>query len=166
MTTLKPPTLPFPVQSDRLILRPFVEDDAVHVAKRMHEYHDGILPESFLLQEARNYLNYLRTQHAPNHLTIAMFADDALVGEIDAKQHADDRRAWNIGYRVMPKHQGNRFAAEGVEALKDVFKTSVNATRFSANVANWNAESLAVMNRTGFSVTYTDKDVTYFECRL
>ena len=145
------------LETDRLILRPFVDDDLLaFVAYRSDpdtaRYQSW--DPTFSLEDGRHFLDGLRGTRPDTpgewfQFAIADRATDQLLGDCAAHPEADDPRVVKVGYTLAPEHQGRGYATEAVRRLLDYLFLERDKHRVYATCDVRNEPSIALLERLG-----------------
>jgi len=142
--------------SARCRLRPPSEEDVAHVfsATRFAGFNDGLqwdAPETEAELRARYRENLRAWSRSQAHtFTVEHRSDARFLGRI-ALRH--DRRAaagaWELGYWIHPRAQGQGYATESSQTALAFAFTELEATSVSACAATFNQKSLRVLDKLG-----------------
>lgn len=150
-------TLPSkPIQTSRLLLRPFIARDfeqyaAYHalpsvyrylyasppVGKALHEQFSAILNASF------------ETENDVFRLAVIRQDDDALIGEVLLKIASLGALQAEIGYIFNPDYEGYGYATEAVSAMIDLGFDHFGFHRIFARLDSQNVGSVGIVERLG-----------------
>ena len=147
----------FPIQTPRLDLRPFVEDDFAD----MHAYH--ALPEvaRFLYWEARSEQEARATLHIKKHQTVLTHEGSALclavclsetqrlIGEVTLFLRSKDHQQGEIGFVFHPGFGGYGYATEAAGALLTLGFDTYKLHRICGRCDARNVSSYRLMERLG-----------------
>jgi RimJ/RimL family protein N-acetyltransferase len=151
--------LSYPVNTDRLRLRPF---DASRDVDAMHAYRG--LPEacryvpfepSTRQQIAERLSNprFVRSQleHEGDALSLAvdLSATGQMIGDVVLFWHCQEDRSGEIGYILHPDHQGHGYATEACLALLGLAFDDLGLHRVTAEIDVRNPQSASVARRLG-----------------
>jgi ribosomal-protein-alanine N-acetyltransferase len=142
--------------SERCRLRPPSEADVAHVfsATRFPGFNDGMAwdpPESEAELQARlrHNLEAWSRSEAFN-FTVERKDSAAFVGRVTIRA---DRRsgegAWELGYWIHPRCQGQGFATEAARRAIDFAFAELDARSVAASAATFNAKSQRVLEKLG-----------------
>lgn len=144
-----------PIQTNRLIIRPFDRDD------RQSFFAYKIMPEAVRFQSWRPQTlaevdNFIREVQAvvPDtpgtwlQVAICLKENGELIGDI-GMHFLEDGRQMEIGYTLSPVHWGKGYAAEAVTAMINYLFRGLKKHRITASVDPRNARSIALLERLG-----------------
>lgn len=138
-----------PVQSNRLLIRPFTADDwpAVHAYTSdptvMH-----FLPEELMdAEQTRAFINENLGAKAQHHPVI-LKANDELIGHFTFHTWYSDR-IYEIGWVLHPDYHGQGYATEGAAVLLQHAFEHLNVHRVIATCQPENPASYRVMEKLG-----------------
>lgn len=147
-----PPT--FPVDTDRLVVRPFGPADlADFLAYWAHptvvRFTGPMTPE-----RAIDFLNRggdRRTADAGGYLALAIEhrVDQRVIGEVGLFVEPPDKRKGDIGWIVHPDYQGRGYATEAARIMLAHGFTNLGLRRITSGCDDRNRASLRVMQRLG-----------------
>jgi len=146
-----------PIETTRLILRPFRETDAQAFSDYRSEpqvarYQGWAAP--YPLEQAEECIREMlpiKPGQAGHWYQIALERkeDGVLVGDC-AFHLSDDGRQAEIAFTLAPVFQGQGYAAEAVNCLLEALFTDLHLHRIFANVDPANAGSISLLTRLGF----------------
>ncbi|MCC2616503.1 GNAT family N-acetyltransferase [Aestuariibacter halophilus] len=142
------------LETPRLILRPFTEDDApaLHEVNRLPEVMRFIAPVEQSVDDTLAYLkqgplaDYAKYGYG-RHALIDK-ASGTLIGFCGLK-YLPDLDDVDIGYRMLPEYWGQGLATEASEVLMDYARNTLGLTRVIALALPDNHGSIAVMKKLG-----------------
>lgn len=144
----------FLIQTERLLLRPLVVNDA----EAMFAYRSlpGVaLFQSWQPESVEAVLAFLRENEstpfcAPNawYQVAICLPDGRLIGDIGI--HTLEHNQLELGYTLSPAFQGHGYASEAVGAILREAFTRWNTHRVIASVDPANAASIRLLDRLGF----------------
>ena len=147
----------WPLETSRLRLRPFVDDDfeAMHAMRSNADvvrylYEDPLSPD-----ETRSLLTRKIAAHSWAHegdwLTAAVVerASGLTVGDVALLWVAERDRTAEVGFILDPRQQGKGFATEAARALLDWAFTSAGLHRVIGRTEARNAASARVLEKLG-----------------
>jgi RimJ/RimL family protein N-acetyltransferase len=147
------------IETERLVLRRFDHADAAAFAAyradpEIARYQSW--DETYSVEDAVGFVDSLRdvdpgTPGEWFQFAVARRHDGALVG--DCAMHVDPRdpNLAEIGYTLVPVHQGHGYATEAAEALIGYAVARLHVTRVHAIVDGRNTPSIRVAERLGFT---------------
>jgi RimJ/RimL family protein N-acetyltransferase/GNAT superfamily N-acetyltransferase len=145
-----------PIQTDRLLLRPFRLEDVASLHARRNDpdvarYQDWELP--FTLHEAESMVASIvaMTGPADGEWSGAVVCDPdtgEVFGDVGFELTSQARTA-ELGYTFASQHWGNGYAAEAVEALVRYLFEDLGVTRVCGMLHPDNPASAMVMERAG-----------------
>lgn len=148
---------PFPVlETERLILRAYRESDAPEVLfmrsdPDMMRYLDRAPAQG--LDDARAHIR-LVLDNLANHegilWGICLKGEDRVIGNVCFWRMDKPHFRAEIGYALMPAHQGRGIMQEAIAAALDYAFMVMGFHSIEANVNPLNAASIAVLKRAGF----------------
>ena len=155
------PRQPERIETDRLVLRRYRDDDATAIAAALSQapmsWNMGRIPSPYTLDDAREFLSRAEAEHADAHAICVRGEGETLVGACAIAWRAPDCRAnggiepevATLGYWIALEHWGKGYASEAVAAkLAEHFGrggAKVHARAFTDNPA-----SLRVLAHVGF----------------
>ncbi len=148
----------YPIETDRLLLRPLIPSDAEAVqAYQGREDVCRYIPyEPRTLAEVQDRLaqpdRVRSTLDEPGQallLAVVRRADDVLVGDVMLAWTSEEHRTGELGYVFNPDHQGNGYATEAGAALLRLGFDDLHLHRIVARVDARNSASAAVLRRLG-----------------
>jgi len=146
-----------PIRTDRLLIRPFVADDAASLAARRNDPEVARLQNwehPFSLERAEKLVSELVAMEGPanDEWWMAVVADGE-TGEVlgDLALHLTwQGRTAEVGYTFARQHWGQGYATEALEALVEYLFEGLGATRVFGMLHPDNVASAMVLERTGF----------------
>ena len=146
-----------PLQTDRLLLRPFVEDDleAFYDIYRRDEVARHMPWEPRTREMAIEMLERVVTLtsfDADPHvirLAVVLPGSGALIGDVGLTQTSAEHRQGEIGFVIHPDHQRHGYATEASSALLRLGFEELGLHRIIARADPQNAGSVGVMERLG-----------------
>jgi len=147
----------YPLETDRLLLRPFREDDldALHDIERRPEVTRFLYWGPRTLEEVREALGRrtAMTSIAKEGDAIRLAADlratGALVGDVNLQWHSEEHRQGEIGFVVHPDHQGRGYAVESARVMLALGFDELGLHRIVGRADGRNTASETVMQRLG-----------------
>lgn len=148
---------PFPqLETKRLRLRQFEARDA----NGLHECFGDPeamrywnMPASNSLAETEKILTWLGKTTSPYEQlgwAIADKREDRCIGMVNYHHREARNRRLEIGYCLVPRHQGNGLATEAVKAVVEYCQNSLDVHRIEAMIHVDNAASMRLVERLGF----------------
>ncbi len=146
-----------PIATDRLVLRPLVEDDAESLAKRrsdplVAEYQNWVQP--FPRERAERMVTSLIEMAGPAneewYMVSVVERDSGRVAGDLSMYMSWDMRSAEVGYSFSPEFWGQGYATEALAALVAWLFESVGITRAYGMLHPDNVASARVLERTGF----------------
>ena len=145
-----------PLSTPRLVLRRFIEADAVSFAAyrsdpEVARYQDW---DAYPVADATTFIHRQRAQ-APGtpsewfQIAITVAATQALAGDCAFKIHAEDPRQATIGITLARSHQGQGYAAEALTCLLDELLLRRGLHRVVADTDPRNIPSWTLLERLG-----------------
>ena len=155
------------LETERLILRPFTEDDydvILQIAsdpdatKYLYFWgRDGITPR----QDAHRFLNHALKEWSRDKITMREYC--VILKETgerigDSSVEVCDETAAEIGWILLPAFRGKGYATEAGRAMMDFGFTRYHAQRVIAHCDTRNAPSYHVMERLGMRLEGVEKE--------
>jgi ribosomal-protein-alanine N-acetyltransferase len=149
-----PWSLTLTLTTSRLKLRKPSPDDIPHIfeATRTAGFNDGMLwepptsAEDLLEPLARNLEQW--RQGRAYTFSFVRTEDEAFIGRISLRQ-TDVKDVWDVGYFCHPKHQGQGYTTEALNAVLELGFSRLPATHIEAWHATWNVASKRVLEKLG-----------------
>ena len=147
-------------QSERLVLRRAREEDVEPLVvswgdpgmTRWTEPKEDL--RGFLTQMVADMQAKAPGDHEPGgpwyQFIVERREDGALIGDLGAGFDVPGPHQVELGYRILPEHQGQAYAREAVAALIDWLIEAHRIHRFVGVAAAANARSIAVLRALGF----------------
>jgi len=147
----------WPVETGRLTLRPFVEDDfdAMHAMRSDEEVARYLYGEKLSPDETRSLLAVkiagASWAHEGDWLTAAAVerASGVTVGDVSMRWVSERDRTAEVGFVFDPRQQGKGFATEAAHALVDWVFTSAGFHRVIGRTEARNVASARVLEKLG-----------------
>ena len=147
----------WPIETDRLTLRPFVEEDfdAIHAMRSDAEVARYLYGETLSQSEARSLLAQKIAAPAwaceGDWLSVAAVerASGSTVGDVSLRWISERDRTAEIGFVFDPRHQGKGLATEAARALVDWAFTSAGFHRVIGRTEARNSASTRVLEKLG-----------------
>ena len=150
-------TLPLPMTTDRLVLRPYLPSDAP-ATYRYYRRPDVVQwvpwePWTMSETEARVRQRCSRTtlEQFGSVLSLVVTYEDVLVGDVCLWPTDDTLQVGEMGWAFDPAHHGRGFATEAVRALIGTAFGPLGMHRVVARVDPRNAPSLNLCRRVGMA---------------
>ena len=146
-----------PLHTDRLLLRPFVEDDleALYDIYRRDEVARHMPWEPHTREMAIKMLERMRTltsfESEPPVIRLAavLAASGALIGDVGLTRTSAEHRQGEIGFIIHPDHQRRGYATEASSALLRLGFEELGLHRIIARADQGNPGSVGVMEHLG-----------------
>ena len=146
-----------PIETDRLLLRPFVAEDldAVHAYLSLPEVVRFLYWTEFSRSDVRDLLHARgamtgwRAEGDRAYLAVVRRDDDRLVGDIMLRLRSLEHRQGEIGFVFNPAYSGRGYATEAAIALLDVGFATGDLHRVYGSCDARNTASAALMRRLG-----------------
>jgi RimJ/RimL family protein N-acetyltransferase len=145
----------YPIRTDRLVIRAWCHDD-LDVYHRLFSdpevarYHYF---EPLDYEDARAKLDGLRSELTePGHwinLAVESAASGEIVGGVGIGWISDVHHQADIGYSLLPAHQGHGYATEAATAMVDLAFSGLDAHRVVGRLDARNTASARVLERLG-----------------
>lgn len=148
----------YPVETERLLLRPLVPSDAA----ALHAYQGRADVCRYIPYEPRSLLDVQHRLSTPEStrsalddagqallLAVVRRQDDVLVGDVMLAWTSKEHRTGEIGYVFDPEHHGNGYATEAGAALLSLGFDGLGLHRIVGRVDARNTASVAVLRRLG-----------------
>ncbi len=90
-------------------------------------------------------------------------ADRIVIGSMGFKAQPDDHGAVEIGYDIVPSHQGHGYATEMARAFVHWALTQTSVRRITAECLPDNRPSIRVLENVGMQRTAEQEDMLYWE---
>lgn len=153
-----PAVLDLPVPTERLVLRPFVPEDA-DALYAFHSDPDAVRYVPYLPRTREQVTDVLQRKVANTELrqegdllelAVIRTEDDTLVGDVLLALRSVEHQTMEVGYIFAPAWGGRGYATEAVRALVDLAFGPLGARRLIARVDARNQPSSALLARLGF----------------
>jgi ribosomal-protein-alanine N-acetyltransferase len=153
--------------TERLILRAAKTSDAAAIAEWISE------PALYEMWAAKplpleiNPLEYFSDEKNLREIdTLDWFiyhkADGKVIGEVEFYDIEDDYQT-EISYRISPKYQGKGYAQEAVKAAVAAVFEHTKINRISAHIDEKNKKSEKLIEKIGFSLEGTIRQMKFFD---
>jgi RimJ/RimL family protein N-acetyltransferase len=157
MTEIEHVQITFPLNSSRLILRPFTADDVQAFSRYRSDplvarYQSWDLP--FTLAQAERFVAEMQaavpgTPGEWYQLALERKSGGELIGDCAFVVLAEDPRQAEIGFSLAREYQGQGYAGEAVARLLDFLFRDLGLHRVRANCDPENGPSARVLQRAG-----------------
>lgn len=147
----------YPLETDRLLLRPFIADDLemLHDLERREETARYLYNQPLDLDATRALLARRMTRTAIDDerddlsLVAVHRASGAPVGHVNLHLVSRPHRQGEIGYVLHPDHQGHGYATEATEVMLRLGFVDLDLHRIVGRLDARNAASARVLERLG-----------------
>ena len=152
------------IETERLILRPFTENDATDAFEYLHEpmVHCFACMKTETMEDAKKAV-LDRAKDGEYFFAITLKENGKVIGEIDAmpETHAPDEEnavldTFSPCWMLNPEYHGKGYAKESMIALFDYLRT-LGITNFSAGTAINNTPSVKLLTSLGFKLVEQEK---------
>ena len=143
------------IETDRLIIRPFIEDDLPEFEKLLtiREVPGWVMQAGrsadFLAWQISNY-QAMDIVHGCVCFGIFLKADGTILGAVGAGEH-DDLHETEIFYNLLPAARGHGYATEAAKAVTAWALSSYKLPYIIGTAATDNPASQRVLERCGYS---------------
>jgi RimJ/RimL family protein N-acetyltransferase len=151
----------WPIETERLLLRPFAEDDF----EFLHEQYGDATVARWLYQgpESRDQVrvrlerNLTRTELTEESGlgAVVTLRDGTPIGTLNLWYTSFEHRSAEIGYSFLPRHHGNGYAVEAARALLDWAFRVGGVHRVEARLEPRNTASARVAEKLGMRLEAT-----------
>lgn len=151
------------LKTERLRLRPFVEEDAHRIALLMNNWNVvhwmAVVPWPYTLNDANEFLERQAARDEAG-FSLAIDNGDGIIGNIAVHTpkpefSAAEEGTLEIGYWLGEPYWGQGYATEAVEAALTHAFDGLGAKRLVAGVATENPASAKVLEKLGFGTIGT-----------
>ena len=146
------------IQTSRLFLRPFEQQDAVAVfnywcSDPSWERFNASVPEDFQLEDAEAFVRDLRQRDRDASPNWAIVYEDEVVGVVSLGFETDSGATiGRIGYGIHADLKGQGITMEAVTGvLTEAFRCRSDLSRVRAHTDAENRDSIRVLEKLGFS---------------
>jgi RimJ/RimL family protein N-acetyltransferase len=148
----------FPLQTERLLLRPLTVDDvdAVHSYQSLEEVCAYLPYEPRSRDEVEKRLTdpeYTRTELDSDGqvLILGVIPKETgqVVGDVLLMFHSEKHRSGELGYELHPDHWGHGYATEACRAVLRLAFDELGLHRMTARIDALNTPSAAVLRKLG-----------------
>ncbi len=151
------PMAHLPLESERLLLRPYARDDAAEIARLLNDAEMArflmVLPHPFVEFDARTLVKAawrrLTGGRGFDLLITVKDSGDKPVGSVGVGLHDEGQRA-ELGFWVGRDYWGRGYASEAARRMIDFATETLGVARLTGTVAADNEASLAVLAKLGF----------------
>jgi RimJ/RimL family protein N-acetyltransferase len=149
--------LTFPLTTERLLLRPFTDDDAdalfamykpAQVSRYLYTEPRSRDEIPDLLARAKQLIA-IDDEHDGLRLAAVLKGSGSVVGDISLWRVSSEHQQGEIGYVLAPQHQGQGYATEAVERMLRLGFEEIGFHRIVGRLDARNAASAAVLERVG-----------------
>ena len=148
--------LPLPIETSRLRLRSFVDDDlgALHAIQSREDIHRWLYSEPCGEDEMREELErrIARVREAPETvvaLAVELAATGELLGDVSLTLGSPEHRQAEIGFTFHPGHHGRGYATEAAEAVVALAFSTYDLHRVYGRLEPRNVASARVLEKLG-----------------
>ncbi len=146
-----------PIETERLVLRPFVEGDfdAVYAMQSRPDVARWTYWEARTEPEVRSALerkiagSIVRQEGDPLFLAVVHRSSGEVIGDVLLQLLSAEHRTGEIGYIIHPDHAGNGYATEAVRPLLRIAFESLELHRVIGRVEVRNVASGRVLEKLG-----------------
>jgi RimJ/RimL family protein N-acetyltransferase len=141
-------TMPFHLETERLILRPWVESDAAEFSALLSERGDG----TPTVEQIRTAIAKLLTATATTGIALLPIQrrdEGDFIGYCGLIIGRSTLEEPEIAYELFQRAHGRGYATEAARAVLDA-AVATGRKRLWSTVATWNAPSLRVLEKLGF----------------
>ncbi|WP_418960372.1 GNAT family N-acetyltransferase [Streptomyces tritici] len=146
MTTYDP--MPFHLETERLILRPWAESDAAEFSALLAERGNGTPPVERIRNSITEFLSESDTTGIAL-LPIQRREEGDFIGYCGLIVGRCTLEEPEIAYELFQRVHGNGYATEAARAVVDA-AAATGRKRLWSTVATWNTPSLRVLEKLGF----------------
>jgi RimJ/RimL family protein N-acetyltransferase len=149
--------MPLPLETPRLILRPFEDCDiqpfaAYRSDPEVERYQGWFLP--YTEKQAGMFVRLMKSIEPGEEgewyqIAVGLKPSGDLIGDVAFKPLLEDRQQAEIGFTFARQHQGKGYAAEAVARLLDYLFFEQVLHRVRANCDPENTASIRLMTRLG-----------------
>jgi RimJ/RimL family protein N-acetyltransferase len=160
------------LETERLILRDFVEDDWQRILEyqsdplylRYNEWEERT-PEA--VQEFVSWFtdHQIQTPRTKFQLAVVLKSEKRLIGNCGVRMDKIDDVEANIGYELDPKYWNHGYAAEASHAVVDFGFSHFGVHRIWASLVADNAASAHVLEKLGMKLEGRLREKAYFKGR-
>ena len=145
------------IETERLILRSFTENDAADAFEYLHEpmVHCFACMKTETMEDARKAV-LDRAKDGEYYFAITLKENGKVIGEIDAMPEATDpdvenaaRDTFSPCWMLNPEYHGKGYAYEAAHAFFDYLFTQKGARRIYAYTEDYNVESQKLCEKLG-----------------
>jgi len=147
-----------PLETERLMLRPYVRDDAPEITRLLNDVEMArflmVIPHPFVEFDARTLVKAawrrLTGGRGFDLLVTIKDGDDKPVGSAGVGLHDEGRRG-ELGFWIGRDYWGRGYASEAARRMTAFATQTLGVRRLTGTVAVDNDASLAVLGKLGFS---------------
>ena len=151
------PTLRWPLETDRLLLRPFEEDDldALHAIYSDATVVRWLYNDARTLDETRELLERkvagaeLRAEGDWLSLAVVLRANGELAGDVSLLWASERHRQGELGFAFHPAHQGRGYATEAARPMLELAFETLRLHRLVGRLEPRNVGSARVLEKLG-----------------
>ncbi|MET9350069.1 GNAT family N-acetyltransferase [Streptomyces termitum] len=159
-------TMPFHLETERLVLRPWAESDAPEFCSLLAERGEGKPPEERIRKAIGGFLAATETTGIAL-LPIVRRAEGDFIGYCGLIVGRASLEEPEIAYELFERVHGNGYATEAAAAVVEAARVT-GRERLWSTVGTWNAPSLRVLEKLGFTrdrVTTEEKGEVFWLTR-
>jgi RimJ/RimL family protein N-acetyltransferase len=151
----------WPLETERLVLRPYAEDDfhALHELYSDETVVQWLYEGPATLEDTRGRLDRCLARRELTETTglsaAVTLPDSTYVGGLVLWYTSFEHRGAEVGYSLLPRHQGNGYAVEATRALLDWAFAVAGVHRVVARLEARNVASARVAERLGMRLEAT-----------
>ena len=147
------------LRGDRVVIRPYREEDAQTLMDAINESRDHLRPwmpwanDHQAVEETRTWIVRSLAQRLLResfNLSLWEIASGRFLGAVGLHPRGWDARAFEIGYWVRASAEGHGYVSEAVRLLTDYAFDTLSANRVAIHCDARNQRSAAVAERLGF----------------
>lgn len=152
------PMADLPLETDRLVLRPYLQEDAPEVARLLNDPELArflmVIPHPFVEFDARQLVKAawrrITAGRGFDLLVTVKEMGDRPVGSVGVGLHDEGERA-ELGFWVGREYWGRGYASEATRRMVDFAEERLGVRRFTGTATADNRASLAVLAKLGFA---------------
>jgi 8-oxo-dGTP diphosphatase len=158
------PMAQLPLETARLLLRPYSRDDAPAIVRMLNDPEMArflmVTPYPFVEFDAKTLVKAAWRRMTGGRgfdlLVETKAPDGKVVGSVGVGLHDEGARA-ELGFWIGRDHWGQGYATEAANRMMDFASGALKVPRFTGTVATDNAASLSVLAKLGFAETGRDE---------
>jgi 8-oxo-dGTP diphosphatase len=171
-----------PLETERLLLRPYVRDDVPEITRLLNDAEMArflmVIPHPFVEFDARTLVKAAWRRLTGGRgfdLLVTVKGGDRPVGSAGVGLHDEGRRG-ELGFWIGRDYWGQGYASEAARRMTAFATQTLGVRRLTGTVAADNDASLAVLGKLGFSETGRGekrvpstgemREVIFFELRV